>query len=162
MMCFWRNKKKRLPAAKWRGVDFRPAVSLAFTVCELINFFTLIISPVLHASNNSRSGSTMSKFTDKVRLRLDIFRCNFLSTYIDCNQFRLFCFYSLSRPLQIFIISKIDKLRGSVARTNKTKPNQNKSQLCAVHCIFDSSTFVWRHFFWTISQRFTVEKKSQQ
>lgn len=64
------------PAPKWSGVDLRPAMSLAFTVCGLINFFTLIISPVLHASNNSRNGSlaiTTSKFTDKVRLRLDIF-----------------------------------------------------------------------------------------
>lgn len=66
-----------LPAAKCNGVDLRPAVSLAFTVCELINFFTLTMSPVLHASNNSRSGSlamTASKLTvNSVRLRLDIF-----------------------------------------------------------------------------------------
>lgn len=64
------------PAAKCNGVDFRPAVSLAFTVCELINFFTLTMSPVLHASNNSRNGSlamTASKLTvNSVRLRLDI------------------------------------------------------------------------------------------
>lgn len=76
-----KNPKKNkncdtIPAPKCKGVDFRPAMSLAFTVWELINFFTLIISPVLHASNNSRNGSlaiTTSKFTDKVRLRLDIF-----------------------------------------------------------------------------------------
>lgn len=64
------------PAAKCNGVDLRPAVSLAFTVCELINFFTLTISPVLHASNNSRNGSlamTASKLTaNNARLRLDI------------------------------------------------------------------------------------------
>lgn len=66
-----------LPAAKCNGVDLRPAVSLAFTVCELISFFTLTMSPVLHASNSSRNGSlamTASKLTvSSVRLRLDIF-----------------------------------------------------------------------------------------
>lgn len=65
-----------LPAAKCNGVDLRPAVSRAFTVCGVINFFTLIMSPDLHASNNSRSGSlamAASRFTDKMaRLRLDI------------------------------------------------------------------------------------------
>lgn len=85
------------PAAKCNGVDLRPAVSLAFTVCELINFFTLIISPVLHASNNSRSGSfaiTTSKFTDKVRLRLDI-SLYLLSRWLQLVSFVL-CYFFLN------------------------------------------------------------------
>jgi len=51
------RRKSYSPAAKWRGVDFLPAVSLAFTVWGLTNFFTLDKSPVLHASNNSLKGS---------------------------------------------------------------------------------------------------------
>lgn len=63
-----------LPAAKCNGVDLRPAVSLAFTVCGVISFFTLAISPVLQASKSSLSGSlamTASRLTLKMaRLRL--------------------------------------------------------------------------------------------
>ena len=59
-----------LPAAKCNGVDFRPAVSRAFTVCDVISFFTLTRSPVLHASNRSRSGSlaiaAASRLTDSI------------------------------------------------------------------------------------------------
>ncbi|MPC17670.1 hypothetical protein E2C01_010535 [Portunus trituberculatus] len=45
------------PAAKCRGEDFLPAVSLAFTFCGVTSFFTLTRSPFLHASKSSRSGS---------------------------------------------------------------------------------------------------------
>lgn len=69
-------RKKNLPAAKCRGVDFLPAVSRAFTDCCVTNFFTLIRFPVLHASNNSRNGSLElvkdSEDVDKADLRLDI------------------------------------------------------------------------------------------
>uniref|UniRef100_A0A8W7P1H0 Uncharacterized protein n=1 Tax=Anopheles coluzzii TaxID=1518534 RepID=A0A8W7P1H0_ANOCL len=63
-----------LPAAKCNGVDFLPAVSRAFTVCGVISFFTFARSPVLHASNSSRSGSlamaAASRLTDSIeRLR---------------------------------------------------------------------------------------------
>uniref|UniRef100_A0A182LU25 Uncharacterized protein n=1 Tax=Anopheles culicifacies TaxID=139723 RepID=A0A182LU25_9DIPT len=64
-----------LPAAKCNGVDFLPDVSRAFTVCGVISFFTFARSPVLHASNSSRSGSlamaAASRLTDSIdRLRL--------------------------------------------------------------------------------------------
>lgn len=66
-----------IPAAKWRGVDFRPAVSLAFTVCGVINFFTRLTSPTLQASNNSRSGSlgagNESNADPSIERRLDMF-----------------------------------------------------------------------------------------
>lgn len=45
------------PAAKWRGVDFLPAVSFAFTLVDETSFLTLFKSPFLHASNNSLPGS---------------------------------------------------------------------------------------------------------
>lgn len=65
-----------LPAAKCNGVDLRPAVSRALTVCGVISFFTLAISPVLQASNSSRNGSlamTVSRLTFSIaRLRLAI------------------------------------------------------------------------------------------
>lgn len=48
-----------LPAAKCKGVDFLPAVSLAFTVCGVTNFRTRAISPVLQASKSSRRGSLL-------------------------------------------------------------------------------------------------------
>lgn len=66
-----------LPAAKCSGVDLRlPAVSLAFTVCDVINFLTFTVSPDLQASNSSRNGSFVndgSKLTDSsVLLRVAI------------------------------------------------------------------------------------------
>jgi len=65
-----------LPAAKCNGVDLRPAVSRALTVCGVISFFTLAISPVLQASKSSRNGSlamTVSRLTFSIaRLRLAI------------------------------------------------------------------------------------------
>lgn len=74
----------RLPAAKCNGVDLRlPAVSLAFTVCDVINFFTLTMSPDLQASNNSRNGSFVndgSKLTDNnalVRVVIMFTKINF-------------------------------------------------------------------------------------
>ena len=42
-----------LPAAKWSGVDFRPAMSLAFTLTESTNLFTRDTSPFRQASNSS-------------------------------------------------------------------------------------------------------------
>lgn len=42
-----------LPAAKCRGVDLRPAMSLALTFTASTSFFTLETSPFLQASNNS-------------------------------------------------------------------------------------------------------------
>ena len=42
-----------LPAAKCRGVDFRPAISLAFTLTASTSFFTLDTSPFRQASNSS-------------------------------------------------------------------------------------------------------------
>ena len=43
-----------LPAAKWRGEDFLPAVSLMFTLgFKLTILRTLVTSPFLQASNNS-------------------------------------------------------------------------------------------------------------
>lgn len=64
------------PAAKCNGVDLRPAVSRALTVCGVISFFTLAISPVLQASKSSRNGSlamTVSRLTFNIaRLRLVI------------------------------------------------------------------------------------------
>lgn len=53
------NVKYSLPAAKCRGVDFRPAVSLAFTVVGVTNFLTRAISPTLQASNSSLRGSLL-------------------------------------------------------------------------------------------------------
>lgn len=55
-------------------------VSRALTVCGVMSFFTVTISPVLQASKSSRSGSlasaAASKFTDRTDLmRLDIV-CN--------------------------------------------------------------------------------------
>lgn len=45
-------------------------MSRAFTVCDVISFFTLTRSPVLHASNRSRSGSlaiaAASRLTDSI------------------------------------------------------------------------------------------------
>ena len=46
-----------IPAAKWRGDDFLPAVSLALTLWWLTSFFTLFRSPFLQASNRSLPGS---------------------------------------------------------------------------------------------------------
>lgn len=70
------SKVLHLPAAKCNGVDLRPAVSRALTVCGVISFFTLAISPVLQASNSSRNGSlamTVSRLTFSIaRLRLAI------------------------------------------------------------------------------------------
>ncbi len=45
------------PAAKCRGDDFLPAVSLALTLCVLTNFLTLLRSPFRQASNNSLPAS---------------------------------------------------------------------------------------------------------
>lgn len=42
-----------LPAAKCRGVDLRPAMSLAFTFTASTSFFTLETSPFLQDSNSS-------------------------------------------------------------------------------------------------------------
>lgn len=42
-----------LPAAKCRGVDLRPAMSLAFTFTASTSFFTLETSPFRQASNSS-------------------------------------------------------------------------------------------------------------
>ena len=54
-----------LPAAKWRGDDFLPAVSRALTFCGVTNFLTLVTSPFLHASNRSLSGSHADEFESK-------------------------------------------------------------------------------------------------
>lgn len=50
-----------LPAAKCKGVLFRPVVSLALTVSAFICRLTLFRSPDLHASNSSRRGSSWSR-----------------------------------------------------------------------------------------------------
>jgi len=47
------NRMGDAPAAKWRGVDFRPPVSREFTVPWLTSFLTISILPSLHASNKS-------------------------------------------------------------------------------------------------------------
>jgi hypothetical protein len=52
------NKGIILPAAKCRGEDFLPAVSLALTFWGETNFLTLETSPLRQASNSSRRGST--------------------------------------------------------------------------------------------------------
>lgn len=81
--------KVRIPAAKCRGVDFRPAVSLAFTVWAVINFFTRIASPVLHASNNSRSGSVgggnTSSADPRIERRLDMVISRFTFSFRVLN-----------------------------------------------------------------------------
>ena len=46
-----------IPAAKCKGEDLRPAVSLAFTLLESTIDLTLFTSPLLQASKRSRSGS---------------------------------------------------------------------------------------------------------
>lgn len=51
------EKKKHSPAAKCKGVDLRPAVSLALTVLGVTNFLTRTRSPVLQASKSSLKGS---------------------------------------------------------------------------------------------------------
>jgi hypothetical protein len=43
------------PAAKWRGEDFRPAVSFEFTLWQFTSFFTLFKSPFLHASKKNQA-----------------------------------------------------------------------------------------------------------
>lgn len=51
----------RLPAAKWSGVDFLPAVSRLFTFSGVTSLFTRSTSPLRQASNSSRAdGSTAS------------------------------------------------------------------------------------------------------
>ena len=50
-----------LPAAKWRGDDFLPAVSRAFTLCGVTRVRTRDTSPCLQASNRSRRGSPGDK-----------------------------------------------------------------------------------------------------
>lgn len=74
-----------LPAAKCRGVDLRPAVSLAFTDCGVINFFTRTASPVLQASNNSRRGSvgagSASSAEPSIERRLDILFSRFTFSF---------------------------------------------------------------------------------
>lgn len=50
-----------LPAAKWSGVDFLPAVSRLFTFSGVTSLLTRSTSPLRHASNSSRAaGSTAS------------------------------------------------------------------------------------------------------
>lgn len=50
-----------LPAAKWSGVDFLPAVSRLFTFSGVTSLFTRSTSPLRQASNSSRAdGSTAS------------------------------------------------------------------------------------------------------
>lgn len=74
-----------IPAAKCSGVDFRPAVSLAFTVWGVINFLTSAASPVLQASNNSRSGSVgagrESSAEPRSERRLDILFSRFTFSF---------------------------------------------------------------------------------
>lgn len=43
------------PAAKWSGVDLRPAMSLAFTLPVSTRRFTRVTSPFLQASSSSRN-----------------------------------------------------------------------------------------------------------
>lgn len=50
--CIWQIHKY-WPAAKCRGVDFRPAMSLAFTFTESTSLFTRDTSPFRQASNSS-------------------------------------------------------------------------------------------------------------
>ena len=51
------HEHRCLPAAKWRGDERLPVVSLAFTLCGETNFLTLLRSPFLQASNNSLPAS---------------------------------------------------------------------------------------------------------
>lgn len=136
------------PAAKCKGVDLRPAVSLAFTVCELINFFTLMISPVLHASNNSRSGSFViitSKFTDKVLLRLDmvidVYRLYWYSNQSNENTET---FNFLSSPTSNWFCSL----------SHWIPPSQSSAKL-ATDESFNRNTFV-QNINWTIYDCFVV------
>ena len=56
-----RRRWPRLPAAKWSGVDFLPAVSRLFTFSGVTSLLTRSTSPLRHASNSSRAaGSTAS------------------------------------------------------------------------------------------------------
>lgn len=50
-------EEEALPAAKWSGLDFLPAVSLLFTFSSRTSRFTRSTSPFLQASNSSRVGS---------------------------------------------------------------------------------------------------------
>lgn len=55
------TRGRRLPAAKWSGVDFLPAVSRLFTFSGVTSLFTRSTSPLRQASNSSRAdGSTAS------------------------------------------------------------------------------------------------------
>ncbi len=49
----WSQTYLYLPAAKWSGVDLRPAMSFAFTLAESTSLFTRDTSPFLQASNSS-------------------------------------------------------------------------------------------------------------
>lgn len=56
-----RRRWPRLPAAKWSGVDFLPAVSRLFTFSGVTSLLTRSTSPLRQASNSSRApGSTAS------------------------------------------------------------------------------------------------------
>jgi len=74
---YWKSMEREwkqnrfLPAAKWSGDDFLPAVSLELTFCVVTSFFTLFKSPFLHASNNSRPGSFWEgEFCSSIERRL--------------------------------------------------------------------------------------------
>lgn len=48
---------RALPAAKWRGVLFRPVTSLELTFSGVASCFTAAVSPVLHASKRGDTPS---------------------------------------------------------------------------------------------------------
>lgn len=54
-----RRRWPRLPAAKWSGVDFLPAVSRLFTFSGVTSLLTRSTSPLRHASNSSRAAGSM-------------------------------------------------------------------------------------------------------